>query len=158
LINKHNSPASLLWIVAAAALLTLADRHAVAQAAQPSSAEPENTNSQSGIVMKYADIHGQVFIASEKRGRKETPAAGVTVQIQDVQSNYVLRTTNTDEQGRYDFARIDPGEYKLVIGALRLKLKVIPEPLNTQELPKIIIAVLPKEMAHYKVERPADDR
>ena len=108
--------------------------------------------------MKYADIHGQVFIASEKRGRKETPAAGVTVQIQDVQSNYVLRTTNTDEQGRYDFARIDPGEYKLVIGALRLKLKVIPEPLNTQELPKIIIAVLPKEMAHYKVERPADDR
>ncbi len=117
-----------------------------------------STNRKAQITVKFADIHGQVFIASEKRGSRELPAKGVYVQVMDVPSNHVQRTATTDDDGKYTVAQLPPGWYTLHIGALQLSLEVTAESPDVRELPKIIIAILPKEMARDGSERHARER
>jgi hypothetical protein len=139
-------------LAACAALLFICSAGAEAQD------DSASTNRKAQITVKFADIHGQVYIASEKKGSRELPAQGVYIQVRDVQSNAVQQSTTTDEQGKYTLTRPAPGRYTLQIGAMSLSLEVTQESPDIRELPKIIIAILPKDLAREKGARRPEKR
>ena len=63
----------------------------------------------------------------------------------------LLAETLTDEDGAYSLPRVDLGRYHLLIGGLSLNLSV--EKQNTswsEELRKVIIVIIPKQMARRR--------
>jgi len=133
-------------ILAAVSFLPVSS--AVAQG-KPEPALPQSApeTQESGVRVRNADIHGQVFLASEREGQDETPAPDVIVQIRNFKDQSILRKARTDKQGMYTFPKLDVGPYELRVGGLKLKLTVEPEVLSATELPKIIIVILPRQMA-----------
>ncbi len=53
----------------------------------------------------------------------------------------------TDENGDYELPMVDIGKYYLFVGRLRLEMRVESEESAPGELPKVIIVMLPREMA-----------
>jgi hypothetical protein len=106
----------------------------------------------SGVRVRNADIHGQVFLASEREGQDETPAPDVIVQIRNPEDQSILRKAEPDKDGMYTFPKLDVGPYELRIGGLKLKITVVPEIQSAKELPKIIIVILPRQMAKLRPE------
>ena len=100
------------------------------------------------IRVMHAEIEGQVFLASEDQGIREIPAEDVSVQIRDDAGDRLIAEALTDEAGSYTLPKIDVGRYKLLIGGLRLNMSVEPEDTRwSDELRKVIIAIIPKQMA-----------
>ena len=119
---------------------------------EPASQPPPPETQKSGVRVRNADIHGQVFLASEREGQDETPGPDVIVQIRDPKDGTILQKGRTDKDGKYTFAQLDVGLYELRIGALKLKITVVPETEAGTELPKVIIVIIPRIMANYKPE------
>lgn len=95
----------------------------------------------------HAEIKGRVFIVSEEEGEEEYPGEDVRVRVLDEETDDVILQTRTDKEGYYDFPRIDVGTYILNIGRLRLNMEVLPDEAPEGQLPKIIIVMIPKELA-----------
>lgn len=102
------------------------------------------------MAVTYAEIQGKVFLASARQGEEEEPAANVKVQVRDLQTDKVLREALTDKEGYYSLPKIEPAQYLMVIGRLKLQLDVKPEEQSLTELPKILIIILPEEMTRFR--------
>ncbi len=100
-----------------------------------------------GVRVRNAEILGRVFVVGEREEEDEYPAEDVRVRVTEQENNEVLSETRTNADGRFELPQFDVGTYWLYIGKLRLELRVIEDPEMVAELPKIIIAVIPKEMA-----------
>ncbi|MBN1510512.1 MAG: carboxypeptidase regulatory-like domain-containing protein [Phycisphaerae bacterium] len=98
-------------------------------------------------MVRHADLMGKVFILSQKEEARGAPAQGVFIQVRDVETNELLAETRTDREGAYEFPRFDVGIYHLMVGALRLRMEVVPESEDVNELAKVVILILPEEMA-----------
>lgn len=99
----------------------------------------------SGVVIRQTEIIGQVHIASERPGRRDEPAVNVPVQVRVPENDVLIHQTQTDRNGSYTIPVLKVGAYHMFIGALRINLLVEEKPAE-DELPKIIITILPKEM------------
>lgn len=133
------------------AVLYLAAGMLIAVAARQADGEdPLAQTARGGVIVKQADIVGQVFIASERPGRRDEPAANVTVQIRTLEDDEVVQETRTDKDGAYKLPMLAVGKYNLRIGALKLPLIVEEDPAPEGELPKVIITILPKEMLRWQ--------
>ena len=99
------------------------------------------------LLVRHAVIRGRVFFTSERQGQPEEPASGVLIQVKVPETGEVVAKTATDKEGSYILPQVDLGIYHLMIGKLQLNMKVIAEAEEVGELPKVIICVLPREMA-----------
>ena len=109
---------------------------------------PAPTNMlRSGIVIRAAAVRGRVFMAAESRNEDETPAEKVRVELREKDSDKVLAKALTDEQGYFDLPEQTPDAYRLLVGGLTIPLIVEPVPPKENDLPKVIIFVLPRKMA-----------
>ncbi len=113
---------------------------------QPQADEPKRPI----MTVTYADIQGKVFLASARQGQVETPAPNVKVQVRELQTDKVLREALTDKEGYYSLPKLEPAQYLLIIGKLKLHLNVRPEEQPLTELPKILIVILPEEMTLFR--------
>jgi len=111
---------------------------------------PGETPKYAVMTVTYAEIQGQVFLASVAQGEEEKPAPNVRVQIRETDSDKVLREAVTDSNGYYSLPRLKPDEYLMIVGRLKLQLNVKPETQQVNELPKILIVILPEEMTRYR--------
>lgn len=99
------------------------------------------------LLVRHAVIRGRVFFASERQGQTEQPAPNVLIQVKVPETGEVLAKTVTDKEGSYILPQVDIGIYYLTVGKLRLSMKVVAEAEKVGELPKVVICVLPREMA-----------
>lgn len=106
---------------------------------------PPALKNRSGVVIRQTEIIGQVHIASERPGRRDEPAVNVPVQVRVPENDVLIHQTQTDRNGSYTIPVLKVGAYHMFIGALRINLLVEEKPAE-DELPKIIITILPKEM------------
>lgn len=114
--------------------------------AQPQS----NGSTQRVIVVRQAEIQGQVFISSDREGEEEAPARNALIQLKDSGNDKVLQKTYTNDQGEYTLSEVEVGEYLLFAGSLKMKIRVeSPETTEQNELPKKIIVIIPRKMAMY---------
>ena len=74
------------------------------------------------MTVTYAEIQGQVFLASVVQGEEEKPAPNVRVQIRETDSDKVLREAVTDSNGYYSLPRLKPDEYLMIVGRWLLPL------------------------------------
>jgi len=99
------------------------------------------------LLVRHAVIRGRVFFSSDRQGQEEQPAPGVLIQVKVPETGEVLAKTETDKEGSYVMPQMELGIYHLYIGKLRLNMKVVPEAEKAGELPKVVLCVLPREMA-----------
>jgi hypothetical protein len=114
--------------------------------AQPQAEKPKRPL----MTVTHADIQGKVFLASARQGQDEAPAPNVRVQVRDLESDKVLREAFTDKEGYYSLAKLEPAQYLMIIGRLKLQLDVKPEQQPLTELPKVLIVILPEEMTRIR--------
>ena len=115
-------------------------------AEQPTAEKPRRPT----MSVTYAEIQGKVFLASARQGQDEIPARNVKVQIRDMETDKVLREALTDAEGYYSLPRLEPAQYLMIIGRLKIQLDVKPEEQTLTELPKILIVILPEEMTRFR--------
>jgi hypothetical protein len=115
-------------------------------------AEPSRTDKPNRPIMTvtYADIQGKVFLNSARQGEDESPASNVKVQVRDLETGQVLREALTDKEGYYILPKLEPAEYLMIIGRLKIQLIVKTETQSLTELPKVLIVILPEEMTRYR--------
>lgn len=101
----------------------------------------------SGMTVKQADIIGQVFIASEAEQEQEKPAPNVRIRVLPLDDDQVLREAYTDKEGFYTLQKLDVGRYRLYVSSLKLILTVEPGEQAATERPKVVIVIIPKQMA-----------
>jgi len=101
----------------------------------------------SGVRVRHAEIRGRVYISSEREEEEEVLGVNVHVRVTTMEDEAVICEAMTDANGAYELPMIDIGKYYLYVGRLRLEMHVEPEETLPGELPKIIIVMLPKEMA-----------
>ena len=102
------------------------------------------------VVMKQAEISGKVFFLIDDD--TDAAASDIEVKVFDLGDEKLLQETTTDEVGRYALKNLDSGRYYLVIGRLRLVLRVedADEAEKKDSLPKTIIIFMPKELGEKK--------
>lgn len=111
---------------------------------EPGQTEPEKT---SAIKIRSAPIEGKVFLVASEEGEDEVPGRNVDVRVTRRGEREVIYHTMTVKDGSYQLPRLDPQDYSLRIGDLRLDLKVFPETSSRQDLSKVLIIMIPREMA-----------
>lgn len=143
---------SMLWkwkpLGVALAMLCLCGLPVVLHA-QEEEASPEEEYS--AVRVRLAPVRGRVFLSSEKEDSGDIPGADVRVQVRDIATDELLAETFTDKNGTYELPEFDIGRYYMHVGALRLELLVVPESVAGEELPKIIILIIPEEMAYVDI-------
>ncbi len=117
------------------------------RAADPAPPPPAETPRYAVMTVTHAEIQGQVFLASVVQGEEEKPAPNVRVQIREMDSDKVLREAITDRNGYYSLPKLEPDQYLMIVGRLKLQLDVKPETQQVHELPKTLIVILPEELA-----------
>ena len=113
---------------------------------QPQGEKPKRPT----MAVTYADIQGKVFLASARQGEDEAPAVNVKIQVRDLETDKVLREALTDKDGYYSLPKLEPAQYLMIIGRLKLQLDVKREKQPLTELPKILIVILPEEMTQFR--------
>lgn len=104
-----------------------------------------------GVVIQKSDIDGRVFIIAEEdpdtgEHPDPIPAVDVPVELRDRRGNKILAETRTDDEGRYKLAKVEPGIYKIHIGALKLHFKVKPRSELTGDEPRVFVVLLPEDL------------
>ena len=136
-------------LLLAATLVVLCSAAARGQAVLPESQDATTRSNEEKrfLLVRHAVIRGRVFFASERQGQEEQPAPGVLIQVKVPETGEVLAKTETDKEGSYVMPQMELGIYHLFIGKLRLNMKVVAEAEKAGELPKVVLCVLPREMA-----------
>ena len=96
------------------------------------------------VVMKQAEINGRVFFLAEDD--KDYVASKLSIKVIDLEDDTVIQTTITDENGRYKLKNLDAGEYRFMVGLLRLKLRVEDSAGVGKSIPKTILVFIPVEL------------
>lgn len=143
MVRRTEATAVFFFGLALAAATWAADEPAAAEQVVDGSDE----QGRSAVLVVHAPIKGQVFLSSVEETSGEMPAKDVPVSIRDVEKNEVICETTTDADGAYELPMLDVGRYFMFLGALRLNLVVEPEETPADELPKVIIFIIPEEMA-----------
>ena len=70
------------------------------------------------------------------------------VKLMDEKEEETLREVVTDKNGSYQLPVLEPADYRLHIGSLKLNLRVIePEPTDSGD-PRALVVIVPKSMAY----------
>lgn len=134
----------------AVTLVALSSGHGWAQTAQETSPAALEVDFP-GVRVAHAEIRGRVFIAGETEGAEEAPAPNVLIRVMDERERTEIRRTRTKDNGDYTLPVLDLGRYRLLIGGLRVDLLVEERDEDrTDESPKVVIFVLPKELAEFE--------
>ena len=118
---------------------------------EPGQTEAEDT---SAIRIRSAPIEGKVFLVSSEEGEEEIPGRNVDVKITRRGEREIIYHTLTVKDGSYQLPKLEPQDYRLQVGDLRLDLKVFPETSLRQDLSKVLIIMIPREMSGAKQDRP----
>ena len=116
----------------------------VSSRGEPGQTDPEDT---SAIRIRCAPIEGKVFLVASEDGEEEIPGQNVDVKITRPGEREMIYHTLTLKDGSYELPRLEPQDYRMQIGDLRLDLKVFPETSDRQDLSKVLIIMIPREMA-----------
>ena len=86
-----------------------------------------------------AEVQGYIFYADG-----ETAAEGVPVRIWDALTRQFIYETETDENGYFNFPKLEPGKYYVTFDWVKLELEVIDKGLPYAQQPHDIIVVIPR--------------
>lgn len=86
-----------------------------------------------------AEVRGYVFYADG-----ETPASGVPVRIWDALMRQFIFETETDENGYFDFPKLEAGKYYVTFDWVKLELEVMDNRMPYVQQPHDIIVVIPR--------------
>jgi len=102
------------------------------------------------VVVKQAEIKGQVFVIVGDEEGTSRPASDLPVEVKDTNKAGVILSVKTDEKGIFYLPNMDKGEYILTVSKLDVRLKIVEEAENSNGkhsyASKIIIIFLPPEM------------
>ncbi|MGD9874957.1 MAG: hypothetical protein AB7T27_11925 [Kiritimatiellia bacterium] len=101
----------------------------------------------SAIRIRSAAIEGKVFLLTEEQGEEEIPGGEVDVKIRLRDDREILHHIQTRRDGSYELPKLEPGEYDLLVGELRLALEVVPETSERAGLKKVLIIMIPRDMS-----------
>ena len=118
------------------------------------------------IVMEQATLRGKIVVI-EDRAQDRRTLEGMTVRVWSIaepsaedekpqknrfERGKLLHDTKTDDLGMFSLPVLEQGEYLLLLGELRLVLKVVPksEKRKDQEEPAVLLIMLPKEVVTQK--------
>ena len=86
-----------------------------------------------------AEVRGYVYYADG-----ETPAEGVPVRVWDALTREFIYETQTDEDGHFDFPKLEPGKYYVTFDWVKLELEVLDKGLPYAQQPHDIIVIIPR--------------
>ena len=86
-----------------------------------------------------AEVQGFVFYADG-----ETPASGVPVRVWDALTREFIYETQTDESGRFNFPKLEPGKYFVTFDWVKLELEVIDKGMPYAQQPHDVVVIIPR--------------
>lgn len=102
------------------------------------------------VIVKQAEIRGQVFLLVGEEEGTSRPAAGMRIDVKDTEHAGVILSAETDKDGIFVLPNLEKGDYVLAISKLNLRMRIVEEPENASGksyASKIIIIFLPPEMS-----------
>jgi len=102
------------------------------------------------VVMKQAQIRGQVFLMTEEEDGGTRGAPDVSIVVRDPERAGNVVETQTKNDGSFILPDLEVGEYQLIVATLNLRLRVEnPEKSEDARLyiAKMLVVFLPAEMA-----------
>jgi len=85
----------------------------------------------SAISIRSAPIEGKIFLLTQERGQEEVAGANVYIRIRRPRERAFLYETKTLKDGSYEIPGLEPEDYHMLVGDLRLDLKVFPPVAGT---------------------------
>ncbi len=110
----------------------------------------------SAISIRSAPIEGKIFLLTQERGEEEVAGANVYVRIRRPRERGFLYETKTRKDGSYEIPGLEPQNYHMLVGDLRLDLRVFPETEERTDFSKKLIIMIPLEMAGPGAGKPAE--
>jgi len=101
----------------------------------------------SAISIRSAPIEGKIFLLTQERGQEEVAGANVYIRIRRPRERAFLYETKTLKDGSYEIPGLEPEDYHMLVGDLRLDLKVFPKTEERPDFSRNLIIMIPVEMA-----------
>jgi hypothetical protein len=86
-----------------------------------------------------AEVQGYVYYADG-----ETAAEGVPVRVWDALTREFIYETQTNEDGHFNFPKLEPGKYYVTFDWVKLELEVLDKGLPYAQQPHDIIVIIPR--------------